>query len=118
MVLTSHLLPMWLVLALAAAPPDEELPVRRWGVWQLLCQTPQDITPDAVQDVELVAEMTSPSGKEHTVPGFWDGGRTWKVRFMPDEVGTWVYSTVSRPVLGGVGGRGGTFRCVDVKDGG
>ena len=39
--------------------------------------------------------FTSPSGRMKTVRGFWDGGTTWKVRFMPDEIGTWTFHTIS-----------------------
>ncbi len=34
-------------------------------------------------------------GEEITVPGFWDGGNTWKIRFAPPLPGTWKYETVS-----------------------
>jgi len=29
------------------------------------------------------------------VPGFWDGGNTWKIRFTPPYSGTWRYETFS-----------------------
>ncbi len=35
------------------------------------------------------------SGKTVTVPGFWDGGKIWKIRFAPPMAGTWKYVTVS-----------------------
>ncbi len=35
------------------------------------------------------------SGKIVTVPGFWDGDRTWKIRFAPPAGGTWRYETYS-----------------------
>jgi len=34
-------------------------------------------------------------GQEVTVPGFWDGEGTWKIRFAPPEAGTWEYLTIS-----------------------
>ena len=40
---------------------------------------------------ELNVLFTSPSGKQVVVPGFWDGGRTWRVRFAPSEYGVWKY---------------------------
>lgn len=46
-----------------------------------------------VHQVELRAFFTSPSGKTRMVDGFWDGGSTWRVRFAPDEIGKWHYST-------------------------
>src|SRR5690606_37213684 len=38
-----------------------------------------------------VVQFRGPSGREHTRLGFWDGGRTWRVRFCPDEAGTWTW---------------------------
>ena len=48
-------------------------------------------------DVIVDATFTGPSGRTFTVPGFYDGEGTWRVRFCPDEVGQWTYRTVSRP---------------------
>jgi hypothetical protein len=46
----------------------------------------------------LTAVFTSPSGKKTTFWGFYDGdgnggqtGNVWKLRFMPNEIGTWTY---------------------------
>ena len=35
------------------------------------------------------------AGKTLTVPGFWDGGDSWKIRFAPPSPGSWKYETVS-----------------------
>ena len=53
-------------------------------------------------DVELSCSFTSPSGKVTDFMGFFDGdgsgggdmqtGNVWKIRFFPDEVGTWSYT--------------------------
>ena len=41
-----------------------------------------------IQDVRsFEVTFTSPSGNKKTINGFWDGGTTWKARFMPDETG-------------------------------
>ena len=45
------------------------------------------------QDTTLRAEFKSPSGQVRRVDGFWDGGATWRVRFMPDETGPWTWAT-------------------------
>lgn len=37
--------------------------------------------------------FTAPSGAQKTVRGFWNGELDWRVRFMPNEVGTWHYQT-------------------------
>jgi hypothetical protein len=39
----------------------------------------------------LVGKFTSPSGKSKTMRGFYDGGNTWRLRFVPDEQGEWSY---------------------------
>lgn len=50
-------------------------------------------------DIELQATFTSPTGRSINGFGFYDGdgaggqaGDVWKLRFMPDEVGTWAYT--------------------------
>jgi hypothetical protein len=44
-------------------------------------------------------------GQRLTVPGFWDGGQTWKVRFAPPAPGAWYYLSASAdPGLRGVTG--------------
>ncbi len=44
---------------------------------------------DAVLDVTFVNRST---GTSLTMPGFWDGGKDWKVRFAPTECGIWDYT--------------------------
>ncbi len=35
-------------------------------------------------------------GMRYSVAGFWDGGKTWKVRFAPPAAGEWTWSTTSK----------------------
>ncbi len=59
------------------------------------------------------ASFTAPSGKLHKVSGFWDGGQSWKIRFMPDETGTWHYETFcSNEDDEGLHRQSGSFKCV------
>ncbi len=37
----------------------------------------------------FTAVFTAPDGNARQVGGFYDGGRRWKMRFMPNQVGTW-----------------------------
>jgi hypothetical protein len=48
-------------------------------------------------DVVVDGLFTSPSGKTMTIPGFYDGEGTWRIRFCPAEEGTWAFRTLSRP---------------------
>lgn len=62
----------------------------------------------------LTATFTSPtSGITITRPGFWDGGTTWRIRFAPNQVGSWRYSTTFSDASNtGLQNRTGTVNCV------
>ena len=36
-------------------------------------------------------QFTGPQGQKMTIPGFWDGGQKWVIRFAPPVVGKWTY---------------------------
>jgi hypothetical protein len=62
---------------------------------------------------EFYATFTSPSGRSFKVNGFWDGGTTWKIRFMPNETGTWQYQTFcSQQEDDGLHNITGRFTCI------
>ncbi len=50
-----------------------------------------------------------------TVEGFYDGGKTWKVRFMPRREGKWTYETESNDA--GLRGQSGDFVCGPPSEG-
>ena len=65
--------------------------------------TETNSSPNPFLDYRLQVSFTSPSGKSFEVPGFYDGdgnggssGSVWKVRFNPDESGTWGYKASFR----------------------
>ncbi|HZP81236.1 MAG TPA: DUF5060 domain-containing protein [Chthonomonadaceae bacterium] len=61
-------------------------------------------------EVTLTADFISPDSKPISVPGFWDGGATWRVRFVPQQVGRWSWHLRSNdPELDG---QQGEFDCV------
>ena len=52
--------------------------------------------PNPYLTVELRAEFRSPDGgKTKVMPGFWDGGRSFKLRFAPDFEGRWDFRIIS-----------------------
>jgi hypothetical protein len=64
------------------------------------------------QQAALQITFTSPSGQSHIINGFWDGGSVWRVRFSPDELGSWGYSTsCSDTTNTGLHQQSGTFTC-------
>lgn len=66
-----------------------------------------------LRDVALVVTFTAPDGRQQKVDGFWDGGRTFRVRFCPEVEGEWAWeSSCSNTADEGLHGRRGSFRCI------
>jgi len=49
---------------------------------------------DPLRDVEVKVDFIGPRGAR-TTRAFWDGCRTWRVRFSPDEAGRWRWRTTA-----------------------
>src|SRR6266496_92444 len=47
-----------------------------------------------LQEASLTVAFTSPQGDKLNVPAFWDGGKTWRVRFAPTQLGKWKFETI------------------------
>src|SRR5262245_43296316 len=94
----------WLVFLTVSSCADT---IPLWGRWEHTFKASTAAAPET----ELTVELTSPSGKILTVAGFSDGEVTWRVRFMPDEAGRWLYRTRSDPVVEGLNGKYGEFDC-------
>ena len=63
-------------------------------------------------DATLAVTFISPQGDTTKVPGFWDGGRTWRVRFSPDLAGKWSFKTAcSDATNSGLNNVSGQFLC-------
>ncbi|HZV33344.1 MAG TPA: DUF5060 domain-containing protein, partial [Verrucomicrobiae bacterium] len=46
-----------------------------------------------LEDATLTVVFTSPLNEKFKVNGFWDGGKTWRVRFSPNFPGEWKFHT-------------------------
>jgi hypothetical protein len=102
------------VLPLTAVPvarqPAAHADVPRWGLFEATFTSARQ-TANPFQDAELLVTFTGPAKQSRTVRGFWDGGVTWRVRFSPDEVGPWSYTTRAVPEGdAGLHAQSGTFR--------
>jgi len=51
--------------------------------------------PNPYLSITLEAEFRSPRFRTLKLPGFWDGGRRFVVRFAPNGAGEWVFRTAS-----------------------
>jgi len=96
----------FLVLALAVQLPAQDATVSLWERWEASFTAVEGTSPDA----DFVVELTSPSGRQYVIPGFWDGGRTWRLRFLADEEGTWRFRSRARRDTG-LDGQSGRFVC-------
>ncbi|TWI69697.1 uncharacterized protein DUF4038 [Pseudoduganella lurida] len=77
--------------------------VERWGTYEIALDGPRDGNP--FLDVDLAATFRQ-GLREIAVDGFYDGDGRYKIRFMPDTVGQWEYTTRSnRPALNAKTGR-------------
>ena len=65
-----------------------------------------------LQEACLTVTFASPLGETSQVYGFWDGGRTWRVRFAPDMPGRWTFKTACSDAANrDLDGRTGEFLC-------
>ena len=52
------------------------------------------------REVTLDADFTHEDGTTLSIPGFWDGDDSWRVRFTPTEQGVWTYEITVTDVTG------------------
>jgi hypothetical protein len=65
--------------------------------------------PYDARQVRLDAVFSGPDGRPMTVPGFWDGEGSWRVRFTPSQIGEWSYQLVVTDARGAGRPAEGTF---------
>ena len=65
---------------------------RQWRMSEFTFTAAQEY-PNGFISPQFDAVFTAPDGSIYKVPGFWDGGKTWKVRFTPTMPGKWSYVT-------------------------
>jgi len=120
---------------LSATPNSRKVP--RFGKFELTIELSASYdNPFDPEQIDLTARFTSPSGRKFTVAGFFyqpyknrnagDDEKTpmlepagepcWKVRFAPDEIGTYAYSLALENRFGATEGRAksgpATFECI------
>lgn len=66
--------------------------VERWHVIEIKL-TSDKAYSKPFYDVDITATFTGPDGATITRPAFWNGGKTWIVRFAPTKKGDWKMKT-------------------------
>lgn len=80
------------LLVLIAAPSLQAASVTQYARFEQSFQS-RTAYGNAPQEASLTVTFTGPDGTKSVVPGFWDGGAVWKVRFAPGQAGSWSYET-------------------------
>ncbi|MGV3772046.1 MAG: DUF4038 domain-containing protein [Verrucomicrobiales bacterium] len=90
---------------------ERRLLVPKWERVEVTLQSRTSYS-NPLQDLTIAMVLTSPSGLKHVAYGFWDGGKTWRIRFSPAEIGKWTYETsCSDNANKGLHGVKGEFHC-------
>ena len=90
--------------------------VERWGIYEVTLNGPD--TGNPFTEVELTAEFKRRDTNESQTfkpQGFYDGDGIYKIRFMPNAVGEWMYTTKSNTAE--LNDKTGQFTCVAPTDG-
>ena len=67
-----------------------------WRATELAFEAGADYDKTGADAVAFDAVFTHASGEKVSRPGFWDGGKTFRVRFAPTKPGSWSWSTTCR----------------------
>ena len=96
---------IFFLIILNQAVGNSQQPVRTWDVFEITLKSSTPPNNPYVSYLERgrTAHLTAIfsgstgecKGRTITVPGFWDGNDSWKIRFAPSLPGTWDYQTVS-----------------------
>ncbi|MBN2313589.1 MAG: DUF5060 domain-containing protein [Sedimentisphaerales bacterium] len=92
-----------------AVPAKTTVAIGQWDRFECTV-TNATVYQDPYRDVTLNATFTRPDGSEVVFWGFYDDESTWRLRFMPDQLGLWTYKA---EFSDGAPGVDGTFNCIE-----
>jgi hypothetical protein len=104
--LTFVLLTVMLMITVSCSTKSDS--IEKWSVFEK--EFHAEFTGNPFKDVEFFGIFTK-GEIEMKIRGFYDGGQTYKIRFMPVDTGTWNYKTESSlPALNELTG---IFECIE-----
>jgi len=86
-------------------------PYHLWQKIEITFQADNDYQ-NPYKDVEVWIDLKGPEFNKRCY-GFWDGGKTWKVRVMAIESGAWTWESGSNQEDRGLNGKSGSFMAID-----
>ena len=102
------LLPVSIVLCLPLAAAAQT--VHLWEKQEITFTASRDFA-NPYTEVTVWIDLTGP-GFSKRVYGFWDGGRTFRVRVVATALGEWRWRSGSQPADSGLTGKTGTFNAI------
>lgn len=72
--------------------PEQTLTAQTWVAVEVEFES-EKAYADPFNDVDIDLQLYG-NGRLYKIPGFWDGGKVWKVRFVCPSVGEWYFKTV------------------------
>ena len=100
------------IISTAEARKSEVNMIEQWGIFELSLGGPD--TGNPFTDVKLTAEFKQNS-RTFEPHGFYDRNGVYKIRFMPDQIGEWTYTTKSNRTE--LDGKTGQFTCIEPSEG-
>ncbi len=86
------------------------LDARPWREVEITLEADASVS-NPYTEVEAWADFRHESGRTLRRPAFWDGGRTWRIRFAPPEpAGTWTWESGANAAGQALAGRAGRIR--------
>lgn len=105
--------PLLLLLSLLALSLTAKGEVPIWSKWEVNFVSEENYENPLYDIGDFYATFTSPTGRIKKINGFWDKDSNFKIRFAPDELGTWTYETsCSEGNDRGLHQQEGQFECV------
>jgi hypothetical protein len=109
----------WTVLLLTIGVPvvtgaEEAVASHVWETHEITLEAEGDYANPYVEVICWV-QLRGPHF-DRRVYGFWDGGRTFRVRVVATAPGTWWWRSGSNRADGGLNGKGGSFQAVEWSD--
>jgi hypothetical protein len=104
---------LWLACA-APAAADASSPVHVWEKQELILTSTHSYSNGYV-DVVVWVDLVGPDFHKR-VYGFWDGGRTFRVRLLATAPGEWSWTSGSEPSDPGLAGKTGSFTAIPWTD--
>jgi hypothetical protein len=103
---------LWLLSSLAPAVPcPAQTQVHVWEKHELTF-TAAGSYANPYTEVVCWVELEGPHFSKR-IYGFWDGGRTFRVRVAATAPGTWTWRSGSDPLDAGLAGRSGSFSAIE-----